>query len=81
MALGWLAWELTNSGFWLGVIAVAELGPSMILAPFAGAIADRVNRLNGLRLTQSLSLIQALALCIVAATEPSIEWLVWLSLA
>ena len=80
VALGWLAWELTNSGFWLGVIAVAELGPSMILAPFAGAIADRVNRLNGLRFTQSLSMIQALALCIVAATEPSIEWLVWLSL-
>ena len=48
IALGWLAWELTESAFWLGVVAMAELAPSMILAPFAGAVADRVNRLNGL---------------------------------
>ena len=43
-------------------IAVAELAPSMVLAPFAGAVADRVNRLNGLRVTQVLAMVQALAL-------------------
>jgi len=81
VAIGWLAWELTESGYWLGVVAVAELAPSMVLAPFAGAIADRVNRLNGLKVTQSLAMFQALALCAVAVSGPTIEWLVWLSFA
>jgi predicted MFS family arabinose efflux permease len=81
VAIGWLAWELTKSGFWLGVVAVAELAPSMVLAPFAGALADRINRLTGLKISQSLAMGQALALCVVAALGPSIEWLVALSFA
>ncbi len=81
VAIGWLVWELTGSGYWLGVVAVAELAPSMVLAPFAGAVADRVNRLNGLKVTQTLAMFQALALCAVAALGPTINLLVWLSLA
>jgi predicted MFS family arabinose efflux permease len=81
VAMGWLAWELTKSGFWLGVVAVAELAPAMVLAPFAGAVADRVNRLTGLKVSQSLAMCQALALCVVAAMDPTIEWLVGLALA
>lgn len=81
VAIGWLVWELTKSGFWLGVVAVAELAPSMVLAPFAGAVADRINRLTGLKVTQSLAMFQALALCAVATVGPTIEWLVALSFA
>jgi len=81
VGMGWLAWQLTKSGFWLGVVAVAELAPSMVLAPFAGALADRINRLTGLKVTQSLAMAQALALCAVAALGPTIEWLVSLSVA
>ena len=73
VAIGWLAWELTKSGYWLGVVAVAELAPSMVLAPFAGAVADRINRLNGLKVTQTLAMFQALALCAVAVSGPTIE--------
>lgn len=29
VAVGWLAWELTKSGAWLGAIAAAELAPSL----------------------------------------------------
>lgn len=81
VAMGWLAWELTKSGLWLSVVAVAELAPSMVLAPFAGAVADRINRLNGLKVTQALAMMQALALCAVAILGPTIEWLVALSFA
>ena len=81
VAMGWLAWELTKSGFWLGVVAMAELAPSMVLAPFAGAMADRVNRLTGLKVSQSLAMVQALALCAVAAMGATIEWLVALAFA
>lgn len=41
IGLGWLAWELTKSPSWLGIIAFASLIPVMIVGPFAGAMADR----------------------------------------
>lgn len=30
IAIGWLAWELTRSGTWLGVIAFADLFPTVV---------------------------------------------------
>ncbi len=62
MAMGWFAWELTGSGAWLGLIAFADLAPSVLSAPIAGAFADRVNRLRIVKLVQYLSLCQALML-------------------
>lgn len=41
IGLGWLAWELTRSASWLGIIAFASLIPVMVVGPFAGAMADR----------------------------------------
>ena len=62
MAVGWFAWELTESGAWLGLIAFADLAPSVLSAPIAGAFADRVNRLRIVKLVQYMSLIQATVL-------------------
>lgn len=39
-----LAYELTDSSTFLGVILFAQLGPMLVLSPVGGAIADRVNR-------------------------------------
>jgi predicted MFS family arabinose efflux permease len=41
MALGWLTWELTGSGTWLGIIAAAGMLPMVFLGPIAGVTADR----------------------------------------
>ena len=41
IGLGWLAWELSRSPSFLGIIAFASLIPVMIIGPFAGALADR----------------------------------------
>lgn len=41
IGLGWLAWELTRSPSFLGIVAFASLIPVMIIGPFAGAMADR----------------------------------------
>jgi MFS family permease len=80
IAMGWLAWELEESGLWLGVVAIAELGPAVILAPFAGAIADRIDRLRGIRSTQALALLQAVALAAVTYLGlASITWLIVLA--
>jgi hypothetical protein len=62
VGVGWLAWELTRSTFWLGVMAAADLGPMIVLAPFAGAVADRVDSWKLARTSQFLLMLQALAL-------------------
>ena len=46
VAVGWLVWELTESGTWLGIVAVAELAPSILFAPLGGAFADKFDRLK-----------------------------------
>ncbi|MEE2761130.1 MAG: MFS transporter [Pseudomonadota bacterium] len=56
-----LTWELTHSGFWLGVIAVAEAAPGIFLSPIAGAYADRYDRLVLARIIQfSIMVVTAL---------------------
>ena len=61
---GWLAWELTESPAWLGVIAAADLMPMLFLAPIAGAWTDRVNPLPLIRLAEASLFIHACLLAI-----------------
>lgn len=65
IATGWLAWELTGSGAWLGLLAFADLFPTVIVGPIAGAAADRWSRLTLTRITQLLGALQALALVLL----------------
>ena len=44
IAVMWLAWELTRSAFWVGVVAFCDLAPAVFASPIAGAVADRVDR-------------------------------------
>lgn len=57
-SVGWLAWELTHSSAWLGVIAFADLLPTVVLTILAGAFADRFGFMRIIR----LSLISAAVL-------------------
>ena len=59
VAVGWLAWELTHSTAWLGIIAAADLAPLLILSPIAGAVVDRMVPLLVLRLTQWAQFVMA----------------------
>lgn len=59
---GWIAWELTASPFWLGVVASSDLFPALVLGPIAGAVADRHHKLTQVRICQTLSALQALLL-------------------
>lgn len=62
IAVGWLTWQLTKSPAWLGLIAFADLFPTVIFAPIAGALADRIDRLKIMKVTQMLAMLQAIAL-------------------
>ena len=75
VAVGWLTWELTGSGAWLGVVAFAELFPTVLIAPFAGVLADRRDRLTVMRVAQGLLLVQALALFVLTASGAMTIWI------
>jgi MFS family permease len=68
LAIGWLTWQLTHSGFWLGAVAFADLFPALVIGPFAGVLADRFDRARILTVTQSISLTQAAALWLIYET-------------
>jgi len=61
-AVLWFTWEMTGSGFWLGLMTVADLLPVVLIGPVAGAIADRVNLLTMMKITQVLAAIHSAAL-------------------
>ncbi|HEU5317725.1 MAG TPA: MFS transporter, partial [Chloroflexota bacterium] len=62
-ALGWLVLDLTNSPFFLGLAGFARQFPMMIVSPFGGALADRVDRRRLMVVTQ----VAQLALCVALA--------------
>ncbi|PST84424.1 MFS transporter [Pedobacter yulinensis] len=44
VAISWLVYRVTGSAFMLGLVGFLGLIPSLVLAPFAGAFADRNNK-------------------------------------
>jgi len=66
---GWLAWTLTHSGAWLGLISLAEFLPVLFLAPVAGVMADRRDRVGIIRVTQLFGCAQATLLALLVATD------------
>lgn len=62
LAVGWLMWELTESGAWLGAIAIAEFIPIILLTPIGGVVADRFDRLRISMIAQMFACAQAVAL-------------------
>lgn len=77
VATGWLAWELTHSGAWLGIIAAAELLPSIVAGPLGGAMADRMDRFRLIKVSQILQALQAFVLGVCALTGLADIWLLF----
>ena len=68
-AVGWLAWELTHSTSWLGIVAFADLVPMMLFVILSGAIADRVGLMRIVRLSQILSGLIAVLFSVLIFTD------------
>ncbi|MDJ0946052.1 MAG: MFS transporter [Kiloniellales bacterium] len=76
-AVGWLTWELTQSGLWLGLVACADLLPAVVIGPLGGVLADRFDRLRIMMAAQTVALLQATALFgLTAAGVIGVELLV-----
>ena len=81
IARPWLAYELTGSAFWLGVVALAQGIPMFFMSPFGGVAADRLSKRAVLLASQSALLAMALILVVVLYLEIVEVWhLVLLSL-
>jgi MFS family permease len=66
IATSWLVYRLTGSELLLGITGFAGQIPMLILAPFAGVLADRWSRHRILVVTQVLSALQSVALAWLA---------------
>ncbi len=62
LTISWLTWEITESEFWVGAVAFAELGPLLLISPIVGVWADRVNRKLLTVLCQSTMMLVSLVL-------------------
>src|SRR6266545_1243093 len=69
IAIGWLTWQMTKSGLWLGIVAFADFFPVLLIGPVAGAAADRWDRLRVVKTSQTLSLVQATVLFALTASS------------
>jgi MFS family permease len=67
VAKGWLTYRLSGSAWLLGAVAFSGSIGILVLGPFSGVVADRVNRRRALFVTQSLMLLQALAIAALTA--------------
>lgn len=67
IAVSWLAWELTGSAFWVGVVAFCDLAPAVVFSPLAGAVADRADRLRMTMLAQLAIGLNAAAIAVLVA--------------
>jgi MFS family permease len=68
IGVGWLAWELSHSGAVLGLVAFADLFPTIVFGPFGGALADRSDRLRTIKVAQVLVMIQSVVLFLLTVT-------------
>src|SRR6267143_3226958 len=59
---GWLALELTNSAFMVGLVSAAGSFPVLLLSLYGGVVADRRSKLRIVIVCQALLLIEAAAL-------------------
>jgi MFS family permease len=69
-------WQLTHSPVWTGAIGVAHAVPMVVLSPFGGALADRVDRRTLVLVTSTGQLLTVLVLALQAALGIGSVWLV-----
>lgn len=73
-AQSWLVWHISKSPVAIGVIAVFDTLPRILVGAVGGAIADRFDRRRVLIMTQSLAMLQAITYWFVVEFEVVALW-------
>lgn len=73
-AQAWLVLELTHSATDLGLVVAIQALPVLLLAPYGGVIADRVDKRKMMAVLQTLMGVQALALGLLVVLGVARFW-------
>src|SRR6202012_956975 len=73
-AVIWVGYSMTHSAFLLGVTIFAEQFPSFLFSIPGGVAADRYNRYTVIKITQIISMIQAVLLAVLVITGHTAVW-------
>src|ERR1700749_830051 len=68
-AQSWLVLQLTNSATTLGLIVALQTIPVLVLGPYGGVIADRVDKRKAMIVLQGMMGVQALILGLLTVTH------------
>ncbi len=74
LAMSWLVYRLTGSAWLLGVTGFASQIAILVLAPFGGLWADRVDRRKLLLWTQAAAMVPGFALAALAYSDAIEVW-------
>jgi MFS family permease len=77
VAQAWLVLELTGSGVALGTVTALQFLPTLVLGPWGGLIADRMDKRKLVIWTQAASALLALALGLLTVTHVVTLWMVF----
>ncbi len=74
IAQSWLVYRLTDSAFLLGLVAFVGQAPMLLITPFAGVVADRLDRRRILLATQIAMMASASTLAVLTLTGVVQVW-------
>ena len=69
IAFSWAVWQITHSTAWLAIVALLEITANVLVLPFGGVLADRVDRFKMAVTAYACDFLKALALAILAFTD------------
>ena len=65
IARGWLAYDISDSSLWVGVVTFMAMIPRVVVTPFTGYLSDRFDRRNVLAAMFGLNLVHNIVLVAV----------------
>lgn len=74
VALGWLVYLLTGSAVHLGLITTIQAVGETVMCPFAGVIADRVERRNYVIRVRTITVVVAVVLAVLVILNRITYW-------
>lgn len=75
LAVPFVLFQITGSAAWVGLATAAQFVPIMVLGPYAGTLADRVDRRRLVLWMQLMRSVVALAICLCWITDLHSPWL------
>lgn len=74
IVVGWLAWQLTGSASWVGLISFFLFAPAIVTGPFFGVLMDRARLRRAAMLAQGVITAATLALYLLYISDALTIW-------